>query len=42
MLIEALKNQQFYYKKLVRAGISLVNQADISDLTKSTEKWSGN
>ena len=23
------------------AGISLVNQVEISDLTKSTEKWSG-
>ena len=34
ILIETLKNHQFFYKKVRLCGISLANQVDISDLTK--------
>lgn len=41
ILIEILKITNIIIKNEGRTGISLVNQVDISELTKSTEKRSG-
>ena len=41
ILIEILKITNIIIKNEGRTGISLVNQVDIFELTKSTEKRSG-